>query len=143
MAFYNGHLHAQVPNVPDQQTLMASVLTDNHKCNNNNNNNNNVVSTCMTSHNGPDLQPVLTPESPRHREAFERAYRLGQMIGQGGFGRVFAGERICDSRPVAIKRIEKEKISSWCTVRVDYCHLILEMLFKKHPPFKLMTTNHV
>jgi len=97
------------------EAVMASALFDNHKCDNNYNNNN-VVTACMTSEIGPDLQPVLTLESPRHKEAFERAYRLGQLIGQGGFGRVFAGERICDNMPVAIKQIKKEKISSWCTV---------------------------
>ncbi len=39
-----------------------------------------------------------------------------QVIGKGGFGKVFAGERLRDRHPVAIKHINKSKISSWCTV---------------------------
>ena len=35
---------------------------------------------------------------------------------KGGFGKVFAGERLKDRLPVAIKHINKTKISSWCTV---------------------------
>ena len=39
-----------------------------------------------------------------------------QVIGKGGFGKVFAGERLRDRHPVAIKHINKSKISSLCTV---------------------------
>ena len=71
---------------------------------------------CLTSDTGPDLEPILTPDSPKRREAFEKAYRVGPIIGKGGFGKVFAGERLKDRLPVAIKHINKTKISSWCTV---------------------------
>ena len=75
-----------------------------------------VSSGCLTSDIGPDLEPILTVESPKRREAFEKAYRVGPIIGKGGFGKVFAGERLKDRLPVAIKHINKSKISSWCTV---------------------------
>lgn len=101
-----------------------------NNCININNNNiggsSNVSSGCLTSDIGPDLEPILTVESPKRREAFEKAYRVGPIIGKGGFGKVFAGERLKDRLPVAIKHINKSKISSWCTVSHN------QLLFYKH-----------
>ena len=50
------------------------------------------------------------------RQPFERAYKMGLLLGKGGFGTVYAGERTKDSLPVAIKVIKKAKITQWCTV---------------------------
>ncbi len=71
---------------------------------------------CLTSECGPDLQPMLTGLGDR--EPFERAYRVGPVLGKGGFGTVYAGERNTPDRlPVAIKHIAKAKITEWCQVR--------------------------
>jgi len=73
--------------------------------------------SCLTSALGPDLEPILTGEgSSRRRQPFERAYRVGRVLGKGGFGVVYAGERALDRLPVAIKHISKAKISEWCQV---------------------------
>jgi len=70
-----------------------------------------MTDRCLTSL-GPDLEPILTGEGAlRRREPFERAYRVGQVLGKGGFGVVYAGERVADQAPVAIKHIAKAKIS--------------------------------
>ena len=54
----------------------------------------------------------------------KRAYRVGPELGKGGFGTVYAGERIKDSHPVAIKHIAKAKISEWCQVRGNRFHIV-------------------
>ncbi|NWI86301.1 PIM1 kinase, partial [Pitta sordida] len=37
----------------------------------------------------------------------------GQELGSGGFGTVYSGIRASDSRPVAIKRVARERILQW------------------------------
>jgi serine/threonine protein kinase len=51
-------------------------------------------------------------------------YRCWEQIGMGGFGRVFAGERLSDTKPVAIKVINRENITNWDKVRHWFRRLI-------------------
>ena len=84
-----------------------------------------MMSICrhFTSDFGPDLEPIMTPAGLQ-REAFERAYRMGALLGKGGFGTVYAGERTKDGLPVAIKVIKKAKITQWCQVMCDHFSLL-------------------
>ncbi len=50
------------------------------------------------------------------RQPFEQAYKMGPLLGKGGFGKVYAGERVKDNLPVAVKVIKKSKITQWCKV---------------------------
>ena len=78
------------------------------------------MSNCrhFTSDFGPELEPMMT--GPLQRQVFEMAYKMGPLLGKGGFGTVFAGERIKDSLSVAIKVIKKSKITQWCKVSGKY-----------------------
>ncbi|ESO00376.1 hypothetical protein HELRODRAFT_83065, partial [Helobdella robusta] len=43
----------------------------------------------------------------------ESVYRAGKPIGSGGFGIVYGGTRISDSKQVAVKHIDKRGITNW------------------------------
>ncbi|PAA93885.1 hypothetical protein BOX15_Mlig031568g1 [Macrostomum lignano] len=60
-------------------------------------------------------EPPSTTPRWHPAENFHRDYRLGREIGSGGFGRVFLGVRNVDGAEVAVKIIQKEKMSanSW------------------------------
>ena len=71
---------------------------------------------------------------PQQRQVFEKAYKMGPLLGKGGFGTVYAGERTKDSLSVAIKVIKKAKITQWCKV---CCKLKCEL----NPKFNLRNAN--
>ncbi|XP_056106374.1 serine/threonine-protein kinase pim-2-like [Rhinichthys klamathensis goyatoka] len=54
----------------------------------------------------PDSDPDHSGVEPHH-DSFESLYNAGEMIGSGGFGRVFKGTRKFDGKKVAIKRMRK------------------------------------
>ena len=44
---------------------------------------------------------------------YERTYHRGELLGRGGFGKVYAGIRLQDSKAVAIKYVRKDKVVDW------------------------------
>ena len=65
----------------------------------------------------------------RNALPFERQYRLGRILGEGGFGRVYAGYRVMDNLPVAIKQISRSKVPSWGNVSFlsnSWCKTVCE-----------------
>jgi len=49
----------------------------------------------------------------KERKSFENTYEIQQVIGSGGFGTVYAGIRKSDGALVAIKHIQKNKVTEW------------------------------
>ncbi|XP_063039413.1 serine/threonine-protein kinase pim-1-like [Melospiza melodia melodia] len=47
------------------------------------------------------------------QQALQERYRLGSLLGRGGFGSVFAATRLSDGAPVAIKRVPRDRIRHW------------------------------
>ncbi|CAD5121723.1 DgyrCDS10204 [Dimorphilus gyrociliatus] len=63
----------------------------------------------------PEKEKVRSDRA-RDKEMFERTYAVHQVVGNGGFGTVYAGTKRRCGTPVAVKQIAKSKVTEWGTV---------------------------
>ncbi|XP_048143222.1 serine/threonine-protein kinase pim-1-like [Corvus hawaiiensis] len=61
---------------------------------------------------GPSADGRVSPAGKAQQGLTER-YRVGSLLGRGGFGSVFAATRLSDGAPVAIKRVPRNRIHHW------------------------------
>ncbi|XP_037982121.1 serine/threonine-protein kinase pim-1-like [Motacilla alba alba] len=61
---------------------------------------------------GPSADSRVPPAGKAQRGLKEQ-YRLGSLLGRGGFGSVFAATRLSDGAPVAIKRVPRNSVQHW------------------------------
>merc|ERR1712168_102994 len=64
----------------------------------------------------------------RDKTAFMQRYRVGAVLGKGGFGVVYAGFRRADNLPVAIKHVAKKRIQDWSMINQDKVSMELKLL---------------
>ncbi|XP_066063222.1 serine/threonine-protein kinase pim-1-like, partial [Chamaea fasciata] len=60
----------------------------------------------------PSTDSHVSPAG-KAQQGLQEQYRLGSLLGRGGFGRVFAGTRLSDGAPVAIKRVPRNRVRHW------------------------------
>ncbi|XP_053857351.1 serine/threonine-protein kinase pim-1-like [Vidua macroura] len=61
---------------------------------------------------GPSAESRVLPPG-KAQQALQEWYRLGSLLGHGGFGSVLAATRLSDGAPVAIKRVLRDRIRHW------------------------------
>ncbi|CAN8179898.1 unnamed protein product [Coccothraustes coccothraustes] len=61
---------------------------------------------------GPSADSRVPPAG-KAQEALQERYRVGSLLGRGGFGSVCSGTRLSDGALVAIKRVPRDRIWHW------------------------------
>nr|XP_015214887.1 PREDICTED: serine/threonine-protein kinase pim-1-like isoform X4 [Lepisosteus oculatus] len=67
---------------------------------------------------GPEIEGEQTTELKSHsKEVFQELYEKGDLIGYGGYGCVYAGNRKTDGIPVAVKCVYRKTIKKWANLQ--------------------------
>jgi len=95
---------------PHEQSAPSIISSPHHKCN------------------GSTAASAANHSYRRDKTAFTQRYRVGQVLGKGGFGVVYAGVRRSDNLPVAIKHVAKKRVPEWSKISQDKVSMELKLL---------------
>lgn len=70
----------------------------------------------LNNHQAMRMEQQLSSYQRATRDLFEKSYKVGHVLGKGGFGVVYSGQRNSDGLQVAIKHVSKAKIKDWAEV---------------------------
>ncbi|CAN8175498.1 unnamed protein product, partial [Coccothraustes coccothraustes] len=68
---------------------------------------------CRTSGGRGRSSRLRVPPAGKAQHGLKEQYRVGSLLGRGGFGSVFAATRLSDGAPVAIKRVPRKRVRHW------------------------------